>query len=248
MNQTQSFNLNIVPRGAPPVVYACQYDTGARVFEATLYDDTGVMDLSGVSTAEVSGVKPDGTGFIVNSGLSINVNNSTITWSCTAQMTAVAGQYKCGLTLKGANQNRIGTLLFILDVQPAAVPVEAITSASDFGTLVDAAVAAWLEQNRQIARVYHYTRSPNGYLWGDANGDGVVDNRDHIMAAAQPTNPSSSFILEAMDFNGDGAFTNTDLSTFADLYANGILAGKTIMKTVLLYSDNSTRTLWGLTD
>ena len=246
MNQTQSFNLNIVPRGAPPVVYACQYDTGARVFEATLYDDTGVMDLSGVSTAEVSGVKPDGTGFIVNSGLSINVNNSTITWSCTAQMTAVAGQYKCGLTLKGANQDRLGTLLFILDVQPAAVPVEAITSASDFETLVDNAVSSWLETNRQIARVYHYTKAPDGNPWGDANGDGVVNNQDYILASAQPTNPSSSFNIQAMDFNGDGEFTNTDLSTFSDLYTN--LARKKIMKTVLVYNDYSTRTLWGLTD
>ena len=69
MKQTQKFDLNIVPRGALPVVHICQYDTGARAFTATLYDDTGVMDLTGASTAEVSGTKPDGTGFIINSGM-----------------------------------------------------------------------------------------------------------------------------------------------------------------------------------
>lgn len=248
MKQTQKFDLNIVPRGALPVVHICQYDTGARAFTATLYDDTGVMDLTGASTAEVSGTKPDGTGFIINSGLTIDISASTVSWDCTAQMSAVSGKLDCGLTLKDSNSKRLGTLKFILDVQPAAVPVNAITSASDFGTLVNNAVAAWLDANSSIARVHHYTKAPDGNPWGDANADGEVNNQDYILASAQPTNPSNSFNLQAMDFDGDGEFTNTDLLIFISLYTYGILAGKKIMKTVLVYQDNSEKVLWGWTD
>lgn len=254
MKQTQPFDLNIVPRGAPPVVHVCQYDTGARAFTATLYDDTGTLDLTGVTAVEISGVKPDGTGFIAGSA-TISPLASTITWDCTAQMTAVAGTFKCGIALFDANNKRLGTLCFVLDVQPAAVPVEAITSASDFGTMVSDAVNAWLDTNGHITRVSHYITAPNGTPWGDANGDGVVDNRDLALASAQLTQPSSNFNTPAMLFyeqENDNVYSNADHIIFERLYREGILTGKKIMKTVLRFSageDNTwEKTVWGLTD
>lgn len=92
-----------------------------------------------------------------------------------------------------------------------------------------------------------YTHSPSGYLWGDANGDGVVDSDDIDLIAYARTHSDAAIHLDAVDVNSDGQITNTDLLAMTNLI-NNLPSGKIIVKVVATYSDGSTTTGWEYAD
>jgi hypothetical protein len=243
MKQTQPFELNIVPRGTPPVVHVCQYDVGARAFSAVIYDDSGVMDLSGVSKIEVSGTKPSKVGFIRDDIATIDQATSTVTWDCTDQMTVTAGRVKCGITFYDANDNRLGTAVFILDVQEAAVPLEVITDASDFGAMIIDAVKGFMTERGVIADITYSTRTKNGYLWGDANNDGKVNNADLILVSRYLAR-LAEINLEACDLDENGEVNNADFLVLQRLITAKDDT-KVIIKTIITYADGSKDVKWG---
>ena len=92
-----------------------------------------------------------------------------------------------------------------------------------------------------------YTRSPSGYLWGDANGDGVVNDADRQAVANYIVEVPVTIHEDAVDFNGNGEIDNADLNRLTSLI-NNMPAGKIIIKIVTAYSDGSQVTEWSYGD
>jgi len=139
---TQEFNINIIPHGLPPKVPINQYDTGLRTLIAHVYQDDTEIPMTSAYTYTVVGTKPSGTGF----SYSATVENGAIVFDVTGQMSVVAGPVRCGILIQNGD-DVIGTLAFILDVQPAALTTGTIIDSDDFGTLLTAGIVDWMNEN-----------------------------------------------------------------------------------------------------
>lgn len=113
----QETDLNVVPGGIIPVMHVSQYDVG-RELKFVLYDGYDTADITTGTTVTIEGTKPDGHGFQYSGVLDQNAH--TATFVTTEQMTVLAGAIECKLTLY-LNSQRIGTALFILDVEKAGL-------------------------------------------------------------------------------------------------------------------------------
>lgn len=131
---TQAFNLNLIPSSSPVVVHCDQYDHGIGRLVISLYDMDMAYTPSG--TATIQGVKPDGNGFAYNASLSGN----TVTANLTEQMTAVAGSVRTQIVVTESS-GRTGTFVFILEVQPSALPDDTSMSESEIA-LIEQAIEA----------------------------------------------------------------------------------------------------------
>lgn len=142
--QNQTFKLSLKPNDYPPnvpFVYADQYDVG-RVFAATVYDADGSLYNFNGETVTVVGTKPSGTGF----SYPATASGNTVTFETTGQMTVVAGNVTCGIIIE-QDGDRIGTLHFVLHVQPAALSADTIIDSDDFGSIISDAVAEYMEEH-----------------------------------------------------------------------------------------------------
>lgn len=132
---TQSFDLNLIPDSAPIVVHCDQYDTGTGRLVISLYE--GEMPYTPSGSATIQGSKPDGKGFEYDASISGNV----VTANLTEQMSAVAGRVRCQIVVTETT-GRTGTFVFILDVQPSALPLDTDLSESDYQLIEQAIEAA----------------------------------------------------------------------------------------------------------
>ena len=127
---TQRVKINIIPGGYLPVFCARQYDHGIRVFEFEVYKNAERYIIPGNYTAHISGVKPDGTGFVYNATIEDNV----IYADCAEQMTAVAGKYRCDLVLTYSENDEAHTIgtHFVMNITDSAGPDDSQISESDY--------------------------------------------------------------------------------------------------------------------
>ena len=142
--QNQTFKLSLKPNDYPPnlpFVYADQYDVG-RTFVATVYDADGSLYTFNGETVTIVGTKPSGTGF----SYTATASGNTVTFETTGQMTVVAGNVTCGIIIE-KDGDRIGTLHFVLHIQPAALSSDTIIDSDDFGSIISAAVEEWMDEH-----------------------------------------------------------------------------------------------------
>lgn len=135
----QSIELNLVPHGIPPVVYLSQYDE-KREFKANIFDDTGTYTIPSDAVVSITGVKPDKRYFQYESDLNRDVvtfSGSTVTISCTKQMTAVSGHVTAELQIVRGG-GIIGTLNFTIAIEKAAIPQDAEILPSEMALLKQA--------------------------------------------------------------------------------------------------------------
>lgn len=140
----QTFKLSLTPDDhppAPPVVFANQYDVG-RPFAAQIYDADGSPYTLTNETVTVCGTKPSGTGFSYTAAASGN----TVTFNTTGQMTVVHGTVRCGIIITNGSVV-VGSLAFLMRVQPAALQAETIIDSDDFGSIITDAVVAWMDEH-----------------------------------------------------------------------------------------------------
>lgn len=120
---TQSYNLDVVPGGAPVVVHCHQNDITARAFSLVLYSRNGVLTIPSGATAYIEGEKPDGHSF----SYAANLNGLTVTIDLREQMTVLAGDVRCQCKIVSGAQVLISAN-FILRV---AVDITANTDMSE---------------------------------------------------------------------------------------------------------------------
>lgn len=109
----QKTNINLVPGGIPPIIYASQFDVQTNGIEFTLYAGETTFTLPSGAGVTVNGKKPDSTGFTYSAAYA---SGSTVRVNVTKQMCAVAGDVVCELRISVGSQD-IGTANFILRVE-----------------------------------------------------------------------------------------------------------------------------------
>ena len=137
---TQTIELSMTPEVTIlPEVYCSQYDNGIRQVVFNLFTDaemTTPYNVDGL-TAIVEGTKPDGNAYAVEA----TASGSRVTVTITTQMAAVAGIAPSEIVLiAGDTVQRIGSLNFLLMVEPAGILDDAVVSDSEIPIYVDLAV------------------------------------------------------------------------------------------------------------
>lgn len=134
---TQTYKLDMVPGGMPPIIHVSQYDAGSRDLAFELYSGAMPWKVPSGATVTIDGTKPDRKAFSVTA----TASGATVTATVTQQMTAAAGRAECQLTVTSGS-NVLGSANFILDVERAAVAENADMSATDISSVETAKTQA----------------------------------------------------------------------------------------------------------
>ena len=144
---TQDVNLNVVPVGVRPVIHCSQYDNNLQAIRFALYKNNTAFSIPSGAAVLINGYKPDNTGF---SYAATAISSNTATFTVTQQMTAIAGDVLCELRVRTESQI-IGTLNFVLRVEPAPLTDDTILSETDIPLIEQAVdIAANLAEYIQI--------------------------------------------------------------------------------------------------
>lgn len=117
----KTFNLDMVPGGAPPIIHLSAEDVGRPYRANLLYDGEG-YDLEDVTSVVIRGTKPDNTVFEYD--LTFDTEDSHVDFNIKEQMAIIAGQVLCEIRLF-SGEDTIGSANFILDVETAVYDPEA---------------------------------------------------------------------------------------------------------------------------
>ena len=129
----QSFNLELIPKGVPPIVHVSQYDKG-QTWTITVTEDGIPFSIPAGTSVTVQGIKPDNTGFQYSG----TASDSVVTFIVQQQMTVLAGEYDCELVLVNGN-DQVATINFLLMVEAAALDDETIISETELPLIEQAA-------------------------------------------------------------------------------------------------------------
>lgn len=170
----QVYNIDLVPNGRPLVVNVSQYDQGSRALTFNFFKDNVAFTPPAGYSANITGTKPDGTGFMY----AMTVSGSAATVEVTQQMCAVAGECPCEVRLIDGNSNVLGTANFTLAVERAAMDDDTVISDSDIPYFEDLATqaAASAASAAESAAIFPtggtagqvLTKTENGTAWEDA--------------------------------------------------------------------------------
>lgn len=133
---TQSFNLDLIPKGVSPCVHVSQYDKG-QTWIISLYEDNVPFNIPAGSAVTVQGTKPDNTGFQYGCTFSGNV----VTATEEQQMTVIAGRVPCEIVVTQSGAI-IASLNFYLIVEHAALKEETVISETELPLIEQAAEIA----------------------------------------------------------------------------------------------------------
>lgn len=123
---TQNYTISTVKNAVPPRVKMSQYDTGSRTITFSVVDGSGsAVDLTG-KTVTVEGTRIDGHAFAEP----CTVSEDTATFVDTVDMTNAAGDHPAELVVR-QNEERLGTMNFIISVEPAAMDEDASIDPED---------------------------------------------------------------------------------------------------------------------
>ena len=199
--QNQTFKLSLRPDDCPPnvpVIYCSQYDVG-RHFVATIMDVNGAEWASSGETAAICGTKPDGTGFYYEA----SVNGATVSFDTTGQMTVVSGFVRCNIVLT-KNSTVVGTLAFLLYVQPAGLTADTIISSDDFGSIITEAVTEWMDEHGFTGDISDAVNS-----WLEDHPEATTTVQDHSLSLPKFINGALGFVTPEM-FGAVGDGTTDD--------------------------------------
>ena len=132
---SQTFNLDLIPQGVPPIVHVSQYDKG-QTWNIHLFENGVVFPVPSGTSAAVQGTKPDNTGFQYPAVISVGDN--VVTFTIEQQMTVLGGQFECELVLVNG-ENQVATINFILDVEPTTLDDDTVISETELPLIEQAA-------------------------------------------------------------------------------------------------------------
>ena len=156
----QSVKLNLIPGAVLPVVNVSQYDV-KRTFALAVYDGAASYDLTG-KTVTIRGTKPDNHGFDYGTSDGVvSFSGNTVTISTTQQMTAVGGHVMAELRIESGT-TVIGTLNFIIDVEPSALSDDTIISDTEIPVIERDFEAALAEAEADALVAEGYAKGTQG--------------------------------------------------------------------------------------
>ena len=130
---TQTINLDLIPQGVPPIIHVSQYDKG-QTWLFNLFIGNVTYNVPAGSAVTIQGTKRDSTGF----EYACTYSGSQVTAIEQQQMTVLAGDTPAELRISN-NGDIIGSINFIIRVEPAALSEDTVISETDL-PLIEQAV------------------------------------------------------------------------------------------------------------
>ena len=179
----QNVKLNLIPGSVMPVVNVSQYDK-ARQFSLTVYEGASAYSLTG-KDVQIRGTKPDGNGFAYDSTDDVvSVSGSTVTISTTQQMTAVGGQTMAELRITSGD-TILGTLNFVLMVEPSALSDDTPISETDIPVIERDFQAALAEAEADALVAEGYAKGTQGGVPVGSESPYYNNNAEHFKDEAE---------------------------------------------------------------
>ncbi len=134
---TQPYSLSLQPGGVPIRIPCVQGDASSRTISLSLISCGATFTPPSGAVVTFDGTKPDGKSFSVSG----TISGSTVSVTLTAQMTAVAGETPCQLTIISGTEV-LGTARILLCVQPSAISDDPDLSETELSAIADLRDAA----------------------------------------------------------------------------------------------------------
>lgn len=195
MSVTQYCNLNMVPGQDLVVVHVSQYDVGREII-FNLYDGTIAYTVPSGATGVIEGTKPDNKGF----SLPVTLGTTYGSFETTRNMTAVPGRTRCEIRIKDGTDD-IGTVNFILEVEPAGLADDVDISETELPEYIDGA-HNWARRSEAWAKgtidgvavgssddAYH---NNSKYFSEQASGSATTAGNSATAAGTSATNAATS--------------------------------------------------------
>lgn len=145
----QAYDLNLIPGGVPIIVNVSQADAGTRTLKFNVFNRNELYTIPSDVKAEVVGTKQDHHCFVNECTMS----GSVVSVLVTGQMTAVQGDVTCKIRfIKDGTSNVLGSAIFVLRVDTAALPEDADLSASDI-PMIEEVLALAPELRKDVIEV-----------------------------------------------------------------------------------------------
>ena len=241
----QVYNLDLVPNGRPLVVNVSQYDQGSRALTFNFFKDNVAFTPPAGYSANITGTKPDGTGFMY----AMTVSGSAATVEVTQQMCAVAGDCPCEIRLIDGNSNVLGTANFTLSVEKAAMDDDTVISESDIPYFEDLATQAAASAASAAASAAIFptggtagqvlTKTATGTAWDDVDALPTGGTAGQVLTKQSSTDGDAAWedpqggdpmVVNITYANG----TYSADKTYAEIMANINAGGQPVAK----YGDN----------
>lgn len=166
---SQTINLNLIPGAIEPIIHVSQYDKG-QTWTFNLFVGSQPFSIPSGSTVLVQGTKADKTGFQYACTFSGNV----VTATEQQQMTVLAGKVPAEIVIT-KNNELIGSLNFIIMVEPAALRDDTIISETELPVIIDLAseqvreAEAWAKGTKDNVPVPNTAPQyqQNAYYWSE---------------------------------------------------------------------------------
>ena len=130
----QTIYLDLTPGRVFPVLHVSQGDTGLKALEFKLVQNDMVFNIpAAVTDIQINGTTPLGV-FSYNHASGVNWSGNTVTAAVTQTMTEEAGMVVAELVLLDSAMHSIGSLNFLLSVEPSPYTV-AHVSTSDMASI-----------------------------------------------------------------------------------------------------------------
>lgn len=145
----QTIYLDLTPGKVFPVLHVSQGDTGLEALEFKLVQNSMVFNIpAAVTDIQLNGTTPLGV-FSYNHASGVNWSGNTVTATVTETMTAEKGMVVAELVLLDSAMHSIGSLNFLLSVEPSPYTV-AHVSTSDMASIIASLNAA--QQNFLLSK------------------------------------------------------------------------------------------------
>lgn len=151
--------LDLIPGKIPPVVNVNQYDAG---YQKTflLYKGAEPFKITSNMSVTIRGTKGDHKG--IADSASYMVGSNLVSVTLTEQMTAVAGPNIFELRIVDTNGLLVGTVNFVLMVEPAALGEDTVISDSDINYAADV-----LDRLQSVEAFKNLLDANTGYIFYD---------------------------------------------------------------------------------
>ena len=224
-----ALDLNLIPGGVLPRIDLSQYDHGQSV-ECDLYKGPVPYTIPSGSVAYVEGTKPDKTGFQYEATIASN----KVTFEVTNQMTACGGEVVTELVLTHSG-DRIATINFILNVEPAALANDTIISETDLPIVQQ--IPEYMEQ------IGEYAEEAEAWATGGEEGTPSATNNSKYWAEM-----SQQYAIGAFHWKAKVVFVNLPTSnlTVGDVYevADSFTTDSRFSEGVGVKCDAGTEIVW----
>lgn len=163
---SQSFNLDLIPKGVNPVVNVSQYDAG-QTWTIGITENGNAFSIPSGASVTICGTKRDSTGFMY----ACTFSGSTVTAIIQPQMTILSGDQKAELRITKGDE-KIATINFIIRVEPSALSDSTQISETEL-PLIEQAVELMDEAPQIIAQMEGLKQDAEAWAKGTKNGTAV---------------------------------------------------------------------------